>query len=279
MAIRSELLAPEQHPWRFLLLAFGLSWSVWLLAFISERLWYHRISVVLLAAAPVALAASAAVLAGFQRNGGIRREYWRSIVDIRRISLLGLALSLLAMPAVTVAATYLDDYRNGHPVLLGPIFALSAQPRMFLKTFAIGLVISPFLEEVTWRGAVLVPLQRRYGALLGATVLGVVRAIWHLPLFFFVGYLRDLGLFTAEFWRFFFDIVALDLMAAALFNAMGSSTLAAVLFHISSNAAGALVVLTPVAVCYRAGFDCAIASLLILVSGGRLFRRVSLRNQ
>ena len=42
-------------------------------------------------------------------------------------------------------------------------------------------------EELGWRGYILDPLEARLGPWLGNLALGVVWAVWHLPLFFIAG--------------------------------------------------------------------------------------------
>jgi membrane protease YdiL (CAAX protease family) len=86
-------------------------------------------------------------------------------------------------------------------------------------------------EEPGWRGFALPHLQQRYSALVSTLILGVIWAIWHLPLFFAPGSAQH-GLP--------FGIYLLETMGAAflytwLFNSTGS-VLLVMLLHAGSNA-------------------------------------------
>jgi hypothetical protein len=99
------------------------------------------------------------------------------------------------------------------------------------------LLLGGWLEEPGWSGYALPKLQERFanrsnGTLLAALGTGVIRAIWHLPLFLY-GHIP------------WFDVVvssiAFQLIIAWLFNRSGGSVLIVMLFHLASNISGAVI--------------------------------------
>ena len=82
-------------------------------------------------------------------------------------------------------------------------------------------------------------------------ILGLVWALWHLPLFFIAGSYQS-GLRGAPFcWLFPVQVVALSVAVTWICNHNRRSTLSAVLLHFMVNFVGELFLLTPRAeVCY-----------------------------
>ena len=56
-----------------------------------------------------------------------------------------------------------------------------------LGSFLPLLIIGPLSEEIGWRGYALERLQTRWNALTSSLIVGLVWALWHLPLFMMVG--------------------------------------------------------------------------------------------
>ena len=95
-------------------------------------------------------------------------------------------------------------------------------------------------EEPGWTGYALPKLEERFakhpnGALIAALVLGVFRALWHLPLFL-GGKLYWFDIFVFSF--------AVQIIIAWLYHRSGRSVPAVMLFHFVSNLMG--VILSPV---------------------------------
>lgn len=160
------------------------------------------------------------------------------------------------------------DHTPDAPALLR---ALAAAPLTLASTFLFLLVFGPLPEEMGWRGYALDPLQAAYGPLTAALLLGVVHALWHLPLFFIEGSFQDkLGVFTPGFWRFMVSIVAMSVIISWAFNLTSRSTLLAVLLHWTENVSGELFDLQETAQWWRSGLYILLAATFVIITKGRL---------
>lgn len=116
---------------------------------------------------------------------------------------------------------------------------------LFLWIFTYGIG-----EEVGWRGFALPRLQEKMSALNATLVLGVLWALWHLPIFFYV---FDPAI--AVGW--FFGLMCGAILFTWMYNSTDGSLLAVVLWHgtfnfITASAAGE-------------GLSAAIMSTLVMV--------------
>jgi len=264
-------IAPVRHAWWFLLLVVAASWLLWSVLAIAGPALPHAAATGLLMAGFLAVGVLAVAMAEPARAGIRSRVSWRARFDVRRIGAVGWISALLLFPVLATVAAWLDAWQTGVSPAGGAVLHSGSLPA-WLRWYGFSLLAGPLLEELGWRGVALAPLERRYGALRGAALLGCVHALWHVPLFIVPGgYFHELGLLTPAFWRFMADILVFDLLAAALFNATRSSVLAAVVLHASFNAAGLLWVLSPQASWVREGLAVAVAALLIFATRGRLF--------
>jgi membrane protease YdiL (CAAX protease family) len=96
----------------------------------------------------------------------------------------------LVLPAVLLSAVLWLLRAAGRE---GPIAYTPDAPRLVLA-----LVIA-VAEEVGWRGFALPRLQRRFGAFAASGLLGVLWALWHLPMFAAQGIPLELLLVMALF--------------------------------------------------------------------------------
>ena len=99
----------------------------------------------------------------------------------------------------------------------------------FLLIFLVG---GPLGEEFGWRGYALPALQTRWGWRLASLLLGMVWAVWHLPLFYSAGTLQShlpMGLYALS-------AVASSVLFAWLFNRSRGSIVPVLVLHTAVNA-------------------------------------------
>lgn len=179
------------------------------------------------------LAGAAWVVRGEQRL--VRRAFVRRVWDPRGIPVIwwaaliavaaGPALLGALVAAVTGASAVRADY--GVTAVVGVVgFALAA-----------GVA-----EEPGWRGAALDALQARARPIWAALAIGVVWAVWHLPLYFIEGsYQHAVGFGSLRFWLTSLALIMLGVLYTWLVNGAAGSILVAVLAHAGVNIAGELV--------------------------------------
>jgi len=91
------------------------------------------------------------------------------------------------------------------------------------------LIIGPLSEEIGWRGYALGRLQARWNALTSSLIVGLVWALWHLPLFMMVGTsYHELGV---PFIGFLIILTASSIFYTWLYNNTQQSLWSAILLH------------------------------------------------
>jgi membrane protease YdiL (CAAX protease family) len=120
-------------------------------------------------------------------------------------------------------------------VLLSAAVSSNFAPQFFVFGIAAGL-IAGFCEEIGWTGFVYPRMQSRFGALHGAVLLGVVWAVWHLPVVDELGAASPHGAaWPAFFTGFAIVLIALRVLIAWLY-VNTQSVLGAQVLHASSTA-------------------------------------------
>jgi membrane protease YdiL (CAAX protease family) len=91
------------------------------------------------------------------------------------------------------------------------------------------LILGPLSEEIGWRGYALGRLQTRWNALTSSLMVGLVWALWHLPLFMMVGTSQhELGI---PFIGFLIKFMASSVLYTWLYNNTKQSLWSAILLH------------------------------------------------
>ena len=122
---------------------------------------------------------------------------------------------------------------SGQPPSLGGLIGVLPT----LVIVAVYMVVFVALgEEVGWRGYALPALQARYGALVSSVILGVLWALWHLPVFFN----PDTHYSNLPFVIQLAFQIPVAILFTWVFNSTGGSVLMAILLHAVLNASGRL---------------------------------------
>jgi membrane protease YdiL (CAAX protease family) len=91
------------------------------------------------------------------------------------------------------------------------------------------LILGPLSEEIGWRGYTLERLEKRWNALTSSLIIGLVWALWHLPLFMMVGTSqRESGI---PFIGFLINLMASSVLYTWLYNNTKQSLWSAILLH------------------------------------------------
>jgi membrane protease YdiL (CAAX protease family) len=208
----------------FFVLAFGITWMVWVpraagapLDIVGQA-WTW---------APAITALLAAALTGGRaavRELGARLVRWRVGWQWYLVVILGPAVFSLV-----VAGVY---------VLLGGSWAAAAPPAlregplMMLPLFLVILTLTDGLgEELAWRGFALPRLLTRHNALVASLILGVLWALWHLPLVWTEGN----AMYEQPVWLLLVDIPAKSILFTWVFLHTRGSVLLAMLLHGATN--------------------------------------------
>lgn len=162
----------------------------------------------------------AVVLTGFQDGKPGLKQLWRRVIQVR-IGWQWYMVSLLLVIFGSGCQILLNN-RLGGTFDLGLFVAQ-------LSSFLPLIVIGPLSEELGWRGYAQTRLETRWSPLTSGMVVGVVWALWHLPLFLMPG--TSQHELKIPYIGFFFGVTAMSVLFAWLQNHTGGSLWMAVFFH------------------------------------------------
>ncbi len=217
----------KRHPLvMFFVLAFALPWFVWGTT-IAENAgaitWHIPESLAFWVGLPIATYGVAALIGG-----------WSAVKDLLlRLIRVKVGpvwyLAALAIPVLLVALVVGFGVVIGQPAAVGAVIPVGA----LAGTLAFNAWMWLITEETAWRGFALPRLQQRFNPLVASLVLGVLWALWHLPLFF----IPDSFQAGIPFVGFFVSTVATSVIVGWIFNGARGSVLIAALFHAVTDVA------------------------------------------
>jgi hypothetical protein len=163
---------------------------------------------------------------------------------------------------------------TGIHVLLGgtaPVYVpFGARWLIVAVNFVLVLLIGgPLGEEFGWRGFALPALEARFSPLWASLILGILWAVWHLPLFFISGSAQH----SLPFWLYALMTIPLTILITWVYHRSGDSLLLVMLFHAAVNTWSGPLMTSPEA----AGSTRPLALVVILTWGLALLVVAGLR--
>jgi len=233
------------HSVAFFALTLGVSWALWLPLAFQDTLGL---------AIPDGLGTLPIIVGGFGpaiaavimtwRGDGTVRALLKSVLDWRqhpRWYLVALFLTPVMIPVGSAM------YAASGGVL--DLSVLVQRLPMYPVQFVFVVFLGGGQEELGWRGFALPRLQAAYGGTVASLVIGVIWAVWHLPVFA----IPAASQYGQAFLPYAVGVLGFSVLLTWLFNGTGGSVLLAMLFHASLNASSTLYPI-PVDVLRSSGF-------------------------
>ena len=203
----------------FFILSYIISWSLWGLSTVTDLSGLE-----ILGRFGPSLAALILLFIYKEKNElvEVRNRLFKANVNYRYylISLLGPAI--IVLPSILI-----------NQLITGttPTFNDASEWYLIIVIFFYVLFLSVIGEEIGWRGYALPKMIDRFGALKSGIYLGIIWALWHLPLFFMEGEFHQ----SIPYYIFFIDTICISVIITWLFIKTKGSLLIVILFHTTSN--------------------------------------------
>jgi uncharacterized protein len=212
-------------PWIYFLATYAWTWSFFGLAYLMNVSGESgsAIGVVIILFALAGPAVMGILFTHLALNKEGQKDYWKRVLDFKRISFKWYLVIFLLIPAISILAALFSGYWNN--------YSFSHRlPSLYLTLLSVPLV--PVLEELGWRGYVLDRLQEKYSALSSSLILGALWGPWHLPVFFLPGSIFGLMPFASlMFWLYMFHEIVISVVFTWIYNNTNRSILSAILLH------------------------------------------------
>ena len=219
--------------WSFFAATYAASWLLWAPAILWQGEQPNLLLIVLGAFVPSLMG----ILFTYRtQDRAGRRDFWRRVVDIRRIGRPWWAVIVLIFPLAYAVSGLAYSLLGGDLPPLLDILKQLANPGLVVQLVLANLLISGFSEELGWRGFALDRLQSRRSALAASLILGLVHALWHTPLFLIPGISQgEMGLFSLDYFLFLAMVPMGAVVMTWVYNNTRCSILSAILLHFFQN--------------------------------------------
>ena len=224
-----------KFPWRYLLLAYSLSWLFWIPVALTRKDYQSSPLLLVLVLIGVFGPGIAGIALTYVEKGKVGgQDFWKRVFDFKRIGTkwyIGIILLWPALHLIALAITWLlqgsyPDFEFVNQLISDP-FTIPVVVILYLLQAA--------LEELGWRGYMQDRVQRIWNPAIASLVIGVCHAFWHLPNFWIVGTNQIKWGFGIDFSIFVGFIISTAIYSTWFYNANGRSTLAVILLHCAGN--------------------------------------------
>jgi len=219
----------------FFLLVFGLTWPFMIVdALGSHDVLPFRLSIPWMIVMGYMPTLAAVIVTGLtQGKNGIRTLFGKLLIE--KVGLRWYIFAIFGYATVCAGAIGMSNLFSGisAPFISENFSQFSNPVEMILSVTMMFLAISLVNgEELAWRGFALPQLQAKYSALTSSLILGVVWALFHLPLIFTLTGSSQAG---ASFIGFLISTVSLSILFTWMYNHTRGSVLLAYLLHGATN--------------------------------------------
>ncbi len=265
----SDMKKSKANPWCFFILALGISWFFWMWVILLGWNVFTFPAVILGALGLFGPAIAEIILISHTHDKEEWRDYWQRVFDIRRIGKRWHLVIWLTFPVLNAVAILLSVLTGSPSPGFETAKNLLSEPWKILPFMIFILLFGPLPEELGWRGYALDGLQARYNALVSSLILGVIWALWHIPLFFMKGTFQhdQLRFCTLSFWTYILGPVIISILFTWIYNNTNRSTLSAILFHFMINFTAEFIPLTEQARIYSLILVTVLSIVVVVIWG------------
>ncbi|WBW97345.1 CPBP family intramembrane glutamic endopeptidase [Oceanirhabdus sp. W0125-5] len=153
------------------------------------------------------------------------KNYISSLIKWR-VNILWYILPFAVYIGVPFLSSLLVNFINvGNPI------SLKIQPLYMLIMYFPIMIIGGGLEELGWRGFVLPELLKSFSPIISSLILGVIWAIWHLPLFYLLPHTSQ---YAMNFPFYLCGVIGITFMMTWVYIKT-QSTLLSIIYHAAFN--------------------------------------------
>ncbi len=267
--MNKKVLYKNTNPWQYFALALGLSWFFWFWIIVFHWNIWKIPGIIFGALGLFGPAIAELILISRSDDRQLWKDYLQRLFDIRRIGWKWLLIIIITFPLINGLSLLLCYLTDGHIPEFSTAEHLIAHPLNIIPYLIFILLFGPLPEELGWRGYALDALQSRYNAFWSSIILGIIWALWHIPLFFMPGTFQHdkLGFATWDFWNFVLGTVIISILFTWIYNNTNRSTLSAILFHFMINLSGELIPVQGKARTYATILTLLLSAIVVFVFG------------